>query len=167
MYFASFPNFVGRFEGTQKIVTDIFTRVAVGKNYSKETVLLMPYTVKDGERIESLAYDLYGSAEYHWVIILVNNMINPRTEWPLSTSDLHKLVAVEYQNIYAVKQYELIKSGIVIDLAALPSYLPEQYVPISHIEYAERENDAKRIVRVLAPKYLAEFVQNFNNEIRG
>jgi hypothetical protein len=127
----------------------------------------MPYIVKDGERIENLAYDLYGSAEYHWVIILINNIINPRVEWPLSSADLHKLVAAEYENIYAVKQYELIKSGIVIDINALPNYLPEQYVPVSFIEYEERENDKKRIIRVLAPKYLGEFVQNFNNELRG
>ena len=41
------------------------------------------YDVQDGDTPSILAYQVYGDANKHWVILLFNNIINPYYDWPL------------------------------------------------------------------------------------
>lgn len=56
----------------------------------------LDYTIRDGERPETLAHRIYGLAEYHWIILLFNEVINPLFSWPLATKDLELMVRRKY-----------------------------------------------------------------------
>ena len=50
----------------------------------------MPYYIPDGERPDVTSYNTYGDVKYVWVIMFVNNIFNPYTDWPLSQKQLTK-----------------------------------------------------------------------------
>jgi hypothetical protein len=57
----------------------------------------LPYTIKEGEKAEDIAYLYYGSTEYVWLVWLSNKTVDPYFEWPLSEHDLFKSIAKKYK----------------------------------------------------------------------
>ena len=78
MYFTQFPKMTYDIKGTNefKLVPDIFRRVKVRGNIANNINLLDKYDLEDGEKPEDVAFKLYNDAEYHWVVLLVNNIKN-------------------------------------------------------------------------------------------
>jgi len=93
---ADITNFQSSGVGRPVEFTDIFVRVAVLERYTKNTAALIPYSIKEGETIEYISKIFYGTAFYHWVIILINTIINPREEWPLSEIQLTEKIKLLY-----------------------------------------------------------------------
>jgi len=56
----------------------------------------MDYTIRDGERPETLARRIYGQSDLHWIILLFNEILDPVFHWPLSTYDLEAAVNTKY-----------------------------------------------------------------------
>lgn len=66
-------------------------------DYIKQTqTAYLNYTIRDGERPETLAHRVYGASEYHWIILLFNEIIDPIFGWPIGTNDLDVLVEKKY-----------------------------------------------------------------------
>ena len=86
MYFASFPQIIYDAKGTGnfEIATHMLKRVSLRTKVRTNTLLYDTYDVRDGESPESIAFKLYGSAEYHWVILYVNNIVDRYHDWPMS-----------------------------------------------------------------------------------
>ena len=57
------------------------------------------YLVKDDETPETIAYDHYGEVEMHWIIMLVNNVMNLYTDWPKSTGHFEDYIFYKYKNV--------------------------------------------------------------------
>ena len=91
-YFSKFP-LTMRKDG--KMVVDI-TRKAKLKVSNTATAYL-PYTVKERERPEDVAYYYYDDPELAWLVLSVNDIIDPYTQWPKDQDSL---------NSYIIKQYE-------------------------------------------------------------
>lgn len=88
-YFSMFPHYITKItDGTQITITDFFRRIKVANRYTDATTGLMPYVIADGERPETIANRVYGSPFYHWVVLHVNNIVSPYTEWPLNTREV-------------------------------------------------------------------------------
>ena len=88
MYFSKFATYETNIDNKQVKIEDIFTRVAVGKTYAELSSILLPYLVKDGEKIEDVANAYYGTPFYHWVVVLINNITDVRVEWPMTEKAL-------------------------------------------------------------------------------
>ena len=56
------------------------------------------YLISDGETPDIIAHKIYGSSERHWIILLLNEILNPQFDWPLSDSSLKKYIDVKYQS---------------------------------------------------------------------
>jgi hypothetical protein len=56
----------------------------------------MDYTIRDGERPETLARRIYGQSDMHWIVLLFNEILDPLFHWPLSTYDLEAAVNTKY-----------------------------------------------------------------------
>ena len=93
-------NFLSPQNAKPLLIADIFRRVKVVEEYARNASVLLPYTIREGETPEMVSYQFYGTPFYHWVILLVNNIVNVHTEWPLSEAQLlNKLL-----DQYAIKQ---------------------------------------------------------------
>lgn len=164
-YFDQFPKFFAKIGDEQKVVTDFFTRVAVGQRFAKYAAMLIPYTIKDHDRPETVAHDVYGSATYHWVVLLINNIVDPRNEWPLSEHDLVAKTQGSYDDINGLHHMELLFTGTEIAPESVSLYASPDLVPITNWEFEVRENEAKRNIVLIDPKFFAQFLQSFKNEL--
>jgi hypothetical protein len=57
---------------------------------------IMRYSIKSGDTPTSIAYYLYASERYEWVIYCTNSIINPYYEWPLSEEDFYEMMESKY-----------------------------------------------------------------------
>lgn len=67
---------------TEQIVTDIFRRVNFTKEFIDNNAFFESYDILYGETPEQVSYRFYGTTRLHWLILMVNNIIDPRFEWP-------------------------------------------------------------------------------------
>ena len=166
MYFSKFPDIIydPDRDGQFQICKNILRRVALREKVRTNTLLYDTYDVNEGESPESLADRLYGSPEYHWVVLMVNNVTDRYHDWPMSTPQFLEMVADKYDNVDAVHHYEItqesgstkVKINIGTDNTDYPSA-----TPITNYEYElERQNTISR-VRLLDPAYLSQFVSEF------
>tara|TARA_B100000073_G_scaffold340412_1_gene340207 strand:- start:2894 stop:3421 length:528 start_codon:yes stop_codon:yes gene_type:complete len=166
MYFSKFPDIIydPDRDGQFQICKNILRRVALREKVRTNTLLYDTYDVKEGESPESLADRLYGSPEYHWVVLMVNNVTDRYHDWPMTTPQFLEMVADKYDNVDAVHHYEItqesgstkVKINIGTDNTDYPSA-----TPITNYEYElERQNTISR-VRLLDPAYLPQFVTEF------
>ena len=86
MYFSKFPLYVydAYGDGQETIVTNLLKRVALRSKVASETMLFDTYDVREGDSPESIADKLYGDPEYHWVILMLNNITDRYHDWPLA-----------------------------------------------------------------------------------
>ena len=63
---------------------------------SQNAATYYKYKIKDGDTPEILASKIYGSPEKHWVILSLNNIVDPLYEWPLTNRILGKFIESKY-----------------------------------------------------------------------
>lgn len=85
--------------GKEYLGRDITTRVGVFEEIKKSGRGLVNYTVIDGQRADQLAWAYYGDDRLSWVIYLVNDIIDPWHDWPLSSADLEKHIVSKYGSL--------------------------------------------------------------------
>ena len=85
MYFRKFEKgfYDLKGNGNEKLVTDLMTRVKVRDKVINEISLYDKYDVPSGERPEDTAFKHFGSSQYHWVILLTNNITDVYYDWPM------------------------------------------------------------------------------------
>lgn len=150
------------------VVTDIFRRVSMDP-FKKNLVLLQDVTVPDGFTIEQVADKFYNRPDYHWVIMVINDIVDPRKDWPMSNSDLVAYAKKKYgeTGIYETHHYRTTDDDkLIVDLdeADLADGVIEE---VTNIQYEEELNDSKREIKMLEPKYLGEFVSLYSSMISG
>tara|TARA_Y100000004_G_scaffold197025_1_gene269340 strand:+ start:10108 stop:11142 length:1035 start_codon:yes stop_codon:yes gene_type:complete len=102
MYFSKFPLINYRNltsaekDGTRKIARDIVRRIAFSKRLKDEASLYQDYYIPEGERPEHTALKVYGNEEYHWVVLLFNDITNPYYDWPLDGYALENYIDKKY-----------------------------------------------------------------------
>lgn len=79
------------------LVRDITRRVSFLKQAINNPYVLLPYTIKEGERAEDLAYYYYGNPNYAWLIYLANNIVDPYNEWPLDEDTFNYYIMDKYK----------------------------------------------------------------------
>ena len=171
MYFENFPlipyDSVG--DGKFKIVTNLLKRVAVRSKVNINSSLFDIYDVKEGESPELLADKLYGDAELHWVILLVNDITDRYHQWPMSNNQFLAYVNDKYSNVDATHHYEISQTSgdttIKIDIGTDNTDYPTASI-ITNAEFEEDLQDKKRKIRLLDPAYIESFVTEFE-ELMG
>ena len=166
MYFSKFPLYVydAYGDGQETIVTNLLKRVALRSKVASETMLFDTYDVREGDSPESIADKLYGDPEYHWVILMLNNITDRYHDWPLSTPQFLEYVNEKYDNPSGIHHYEISQSSgdttIKIDIGTDNTDYPTASI-ITNAEYEEELQNNKRKIRLLDPAYLDRFVSEY------
>ena len=77
-------------------VTNIIARFAFDSQLKENTSAFYPYRVQDSDTPEIIADKYYGNVEYHWVVLLFNNIIDPQFDWPLKSDTLIDYIDKKY-----------------------------------------------------------------------
>jgi len=175
-YFSRFPMLVYDIAGTEKykLLPNILKRVKLRSGIRSGSFMFDNYDVADGERPEDIAFKLYGDSELHWVILMTNNITDRFYQWPLTQPQFQEHLKDKYGagNEDAVHHYEITQtSGPTSsrDYSHMVECNSDEDNPtiISNRDYEQRKQDEYRQIRLLDPRYVETFVEEFENLIRG
>ena len=176
MYFTNFEKgyYDLKGDGQQKLVIDLMTRVKVREKVIDEMSLYDTYDVPSGERPEDTAFKHFGSATYHWVILLTNNITDAFYEWPMSEQDFETFLKDKYSNPDGIHHYEVTTSSGKRTGDGPDDYSHKIEVnsdasgaqSVSYREFEQRLQDKRRTIKLLNEQYLPTFIEEFNTLVR-
>ena len=175
-YFDRFPLMTYDMAGDKKykLLPDILRRVKLRAGVRSGSFLFDNYDVKDGERPEDIAFKWFGDPEYHWVILMTNNITDRYYQWPLTQPQFAEHLTDKYGagSEDAVHHYEITQtSGPTSsrDYSHMVECNSDETNPtiVSNRDYEQRKQDEYRQIRLLDKRYIETFVEEFENLIRG
>jgi hypothetical protein len=146
-------------KGKRKLytVTDITKNVRLRKDILSNISLYDEYDIKDDETPEIIAEKIYGNANYHWIIMLVNERYNYTDDFPMSYRELEKHVTQKYG---AGKEYDthhyVDSKGFIVD-----QYNSDKY-SVSNYQYEDDLNESKRRIKIISPNSISLILRNFS-----
>ena len=166
------------------VAKNFFRRYKINDDVFQYAVFFKKYTIKDGERPETLAEKIYGNQFYDWVILLTNNMVNAQYDWPRTNYEIYKMVEEEFDDPYSeISHYEIketighYQAGLHVDKTFYDSTHKlnidgsvqikngnEIASPITVAEYYQEENEKKREIYLLKSRFLESFVKDFKKQ---
>lgn len=159
-------------------VKNLFRKNKLRDDLQNVFTIFDKYEIVEGARPDTIAEELYGSAELDWVVIMTAGIVNIRDEWPLSNYHLYEYANNKYDDINAIHHYEttevkdnngrliLPKGKEVNSDFKIPNpddYTAQKLNPvrgITNYEYEVRKNQEKSNIYLLKPRYLQQFLND-------
>jgi len=118
-YFRYVPdfNYVSRVEGKKnindyQITKNLFKRVKIREEIFNDLTYFTKYKIVGDDRPDNVAYEIYGSTDYDWLVLLANNIVNVGSEWPMSQESFYNYMIRKYgsdPNFYKPHHYETVE----------------------------------------------------------
>ena len=184
-YFKQLPNFdyISRINERRSNrdyleVKNLFRRPIIREDIFTDFMSFTKYKIEGDERPDQVAYNVYGDEDLDWIVLLANNIINVRDEWPMSQGDFNNYLSEKYGDtggVDLIKHYETIQiqdskgkifvpKGKIVDSTFKATFLDSgtnQLVEVSPIQgisyrtYEERLQDDKRNINILESRFLS------------
>ena len=171
-YFENFPQIFYDSKGDRKytVLTNLLSRVKLIDDAKKNIVDFDYYDVKDGETPEMIAHKYYDDVNLHWTIMVVNEVIDYYEDWPMSVQKFEEFVKNKYDNPQAIHHYEISQTSgdttVKIDVGMNTTDYPSA-VAVSNYQYEDSLQEKKRSIRLIQPRYIKEFVKEFQSKLNG
>jgi len=187
-FFSNYPRIAYDISGSNSVVPDytvavnLLIRNKLRDAVEDDVTIFYPYTVPEGMRPDVLSFQYYGDTIYTWAIYLMNNIIDPYWEWPLSYKDFREYVSNKYGSVETaqstIHHYEYIARARAEKTGTsdpVPAYRLEiDYQTYTETDVLEREiiysyeyeddlNESKREIQMID----AAYIQNVQDEARG
>ena len=162
MYFQRFPFTYYTLDDnkTVQIIPYIFLRIKFSDELKNNYALYDEYDIKDNETPEILADRVYGDSTLHWLILHLNDIIDPRFDWPQTTNNLIKYCQNKYTNINAAHHY-IDANGFIVNSTAVGA------TPVSNFRYEDQLNENRRRIKLLKPQYIETVKREFARKIES
>lgn len=166
-------------------VKNLFRRAKIRDDFFQNAVVFTKYKIVGNERPEQVSEKVYGSSTYDWVVLISNNIINVRTEWPLNDYEFQNFVYRKYteNNLNDVHHYEtldyydsrgklIVPAGKIVDSNFSVTYFDESFnqtltispkKSVSNYEYEVNKNEEKRNIYVLRNTYLQTAIDDMKD----
>lgn len=77
-------------------VTNIISRFGFEEQLKENSTVFYDYNIQESDTPEIIAHKYYGNSEYHWIVLLFNDIVDPQYDWPLQYSQLTSYVNSKY-----------------------------------------------------------------------
>ena len=166
MYFDNIPKiYYDSYDNKNpKVVTNLLRRVGLDTKVTTNTFIFDTYSVREGETPEIIADKLYGDSQLHWVIMLINDVVDRYHDWPMSSPQFNSYINEKYSDTSGVHHYEIAQtSGDTSVTIEVPNNTGANSgaSTVTNYEYEERLQDKKRQIRLLDPKYIPQLVEEY------
>ena len=159
-------------------VKNLFRRAKMRDDLQNNFTIFNKYEIPMGARPDTVAEDLYGSAQFDWVVLTVAGIINVRNEWPLNPRDLYDYSLDKYGDALNSTRYfqttevkdnngrlvlpkgKVVDGNFTIPKPGTPNATLNPVVGVSNYDYETIQNDKKSRIFVLREEYLQEFLND-------
>tara|TARA_Y100001963_G_C6534282_1_gene332551 strand:- start:2 stop:541 length:540 start_codon:yes stop_codon:yes gene_type:complete len=175
-YFETFPKLLYDIDNSKdfKLVTDIFRRIKVREKLKSNAALFSTYDVPSGEQPETTSYKHFGTTDYFWIILMMNDITDRYYGWPLSDADFEKYVNDKYDQPLGVHHHEITQSSGPTEGNGPDDFTHKIEVnsdasgaeAVTNFEFERRRQDKLRQIKLLDPRFLPMFLEEFERLIR-
>ena len=170
-YFEMFPNILysAKGDGKYTVMKDIMSRVKLISGVKENILGFDYYNVQDGETPEMIAHKYYGDVNLHWTVLVANDIVDYYEDWPMSVQRFEEFVKEKYDNPQGIHHYEITQTSgdttVTIDVGM--NTTDYSGTPISNYQYEDKLQEQKRQIRLIQPRYMKEFVKEFERKLDG
>ena len=191
-YFSIFPKIdydISK-SGITKNVVDLTVRYAIKTKIKNRSATYYNYIIKDGERPDTLANRFYDDSKLDWVVLMVNDIVDPLYDWPLNYQNFRNYLTKKYGSISEAQQgvhhYEQIVrtagyqtssayegydeigdplSEIIVevDLETYTSLVATDRKVVTNYDYEQNLNEKKREILILDKDWLFKILSEVEN----
>jgi hypothetical protein len=107
-YFDTLPKIINiDSRGNSRVMTNLLARASVIPAILKDPLIYYSYDIQDGDTPEIIAFKYYGDSYRYWIILFVNELLDPQWDWPMSPVVLKKYLENKYlsTNVYTTISY--------------------------------------------------------------
>ena len=184
-YFRNIPNVQYDINGTEpnqyRAVTNIMKRVKFRPSVIENISDYYPYRVREGERPDIVSHQKYGTVAYSYLILLLNDIVDPLFDWPLHTRQFENYIIEKYGSIstaqttnkyyYQIVRSEVARTGtseripevkIIVDLTTYNTLDASVKSSQTVYDWEDELNDNKRDIKLINPN----FIQDIDYEVK-
>ena len=184
-YFSSIPNVDYDINGTEpnqfRSVTNIMQRIRFKPSVLENITDYYPYYVREGERPDIVSFNTYGTVAYSYLILLLNNIVDPLFDWPLPSRQFENYIIEQYGSVsaaqstnkyyYQIVRAEVARTGvservpeykIIVDQTTYNSLDASVRSAQNVYDYEVEQNDNKREIKLINP----DFIQDIDYEVK-
>lgn len=190
-YFATLPKILTSDNQNNSIIlTNLLARASVIDSIMQDPLLYYTYDIQEGDTPEIIAHKYYGDMYRYWIVLMVNQTLDPQWDWPMTGEVFEKYVADKYNfDPHAtIHHYEKItqqydnstgSSATWVSVIGDMEYndftpdtktynLPTGQVTVTtskravdYYTYEFEKNESKRNIKLLNKNYASEFETDF------
>ena len=174
-YFKPFPkiDYDLKKNGKSNSLTNITLRFKVQEALLSQSVIYYDYQVQEEDRPDIVAELYYQDSTLDWLILIVNDIIDPQFEWPKEQYSLDKFIRQKYGRISeaqrTVHHYEKILNAQ--STLADGTIVPERTVKIDQTTYNSLAGDTLQgetgFVKIRREVSAYQYEQDLNDERRN
>ena len=110
------------------ITKNLFKRGKIRDDFFKNAVAFEKFLIVGDDRPDNVAEKVYGDSQLDWVVLISNNILNVRDEWPMSQYDFQRYMTNKYdpEQLNQIHHYEtvdvrdeedilILQGGMVVD----------------------------------------------------
>ena len=162
---------------------NLFKRGAIRNDFFENAVAFEKYNVVGDDRPDNVASEIYDDPELDWIVLLSNNIINVRDEWPMSQYDFQRYLDNKYDKVQLsqIHHYEtveilnplglrILEAGLEVDESFEykysfegTNYTVSDVTSVTNYQYEIDKNDAKRNIYVLRKSYLPMVMEDMRD----
>jgi len=167
MYFETFPKiqYTNTLGGETQRVTNILKRMGATDALKSNLTVFEKHIVRGTETPESIAFDLYGDAEFHWVILLVNDIYDRYHQWPMNVNQFQAYVDDKYSDPFATHHFEISQTSgdttIKIDIGQDDTD-HSGATAVTNYQYEQDRQDRLRQIKLVDPSNANQFISDFS-----
>lgn len=185
MYFTNVPKLYYPFtinDAEQLIVLKDITHNVRFKEIVKDKITSYEYyTIQDGDTPEVISEKIYGTPNYHWAIMLLNDRFDYLTDFPIPVKVFDKYLSDKYDDIHGIHHCQKIVDGIVIKIttpvkveqpAGYPSVTTPEYTTylnyissygVTNYDYETVLNEEKRYLKYIPKELITYIIRELND----
>ena len=182
-FFEPFPKVNYDIKKNDKIenVTNIMLRFKIVDELKKQQSNYFDITVDDGDRPDVVATKVYENPELDWLILMINDIIDPIYDWPMGGRILEDFIRSKYGSIPAaqatVHEYRKIlneksvlfdgtvvpRRTLVVDETTYNSLGVNERESIDKYQYEIELNDQKRQIKIVDPQQVSRLLNRIED----
>ena len=172
----SLPSFADNRSSSLDFVnsTNLFKRGKIREEIIGSVSAFERFSINGDDRPDNVAFKVYGDSSLDWVILISNNILNVRDEWPMNQYDFQRYIDNKYSTslLTQIHHYESKEvrntNGLILQEAGIwvdgdhsfswseggKRYTQTGVTSVSNLQFEEDRNNKKRSINVIRSRYL-------------
>lgn len=184
-YFSNFPSVNYKIPGlvTSTEATDITKRFIIRDFYRRQVLSFFTYNITDGERPDTVAYNVYGDDSLDWLVLLPNEILDPSYEWPMAQQTFNEYIRVKYGSVSnamaQIHHYEQIiqrrreitdedgeliiipQKTLIVDEITYSGLSSADKIAVTNYDYELNKNERRRSISIISSRAVPGILEAF------